>query len=86
MVSSSSLSLAWFLLDSPIGGVEGVFNAVAADGDFVGQLMVEGRGAGGGPTASATVADLIDIARGQKLPVLGMNTDRLAWLSGNRHF
>ncbi len=62
---------------SPIGGVEGVFNAVAADGDFVGQLMVEGRGAGGGPTASATVADLIDIARGQKLPVLGMNTDRL---------
>jgi homoserine dehydrogenase len=64
-------------VNSPIGGVEGVFNAVAADGDFVGQLMVEGRGAGGGPTASATVADLIDIARGQKLPVLGMNTDRL---------
>jgi homoserine dehydrogenase len=64
--------------DSPIGGVEGVFNAVAADGDFVGQLMVEGRGAGGGPTASATVADLIDIARGQKLPVLGMATDLLS--------
>ena len=47
----------------PIASVSGVFNAVVADGDFVDTTMYEGRGAGGGPTASAVVADLIDIAR-----------------------
>jgi homoserine dehydrogenase len=56
---------------SPIAAVDGVFNAVVAQGDFVGQVMMEGRGAGGGPTASAVVADLIDIARGHRVPVLG---------------
>lgn len=56
---------------SPIAAVDGVFNAVVAQGDSVGQVMMEGRGAGGGPTASAVVADLIDIARGHRVPVLG---------------
>ncbi len=51
-------------LDVPIASIEGVFNAVVADGDFVGSIMTEGQGAGAGPTASAVVADLIDIARG----------------------
>jgi len=51
-------------LDAPIASIEGVFNAVVADGDFVGSIMAEGQGAGAGPTASAVVADLIDIARG----------------------
>jgi homoserine dehydrogenase len=51
-------------LDAPIASIEGVFNAVVADGDFVGSIMTEGQGAGAGPTASAVVADLIDIARG----------------------
>jgi homoserine dehydrogenase len=50
--------------DAPIASIEGVLNAVVADGDFVGSIMTEGQGAGGGPTASAVVADLIDIARG----------------------
>ena len=45
--------------------VDGVFNAVVVEGDFVGRVMLEGRGAGAGPTASAVVADLIDIARGR---------------------
>ncbi len=45
--------------------VEGVNNAVVAEGDFVGRVMLEGRGAGAGPTASAVVADLIDLARGR---------------------
>ena len=56
---------------SPIAAVDGVFNAVVAQGDFVGPVMMEGRGAGGGPTASAVVADLIDVARGQAVPTLG---------------
>ena len=51
-------------LDAPIAHVEGVFNAVVVEGDFVGTVMLEGRGAGAGPTASAVVADLVDVARG----------------------
>ena len=49
---------------APIARVDGVFNAVVAEGDFVGRVMLEGRGAGAGPTASAVVADLIDLSRG----------------------
>ena len=56
---------------SPIAHVDGVFNAVVAEGDFVGRVMLEGRGAGAGPTASAVVADLIDVARGRNTPVWG---------------
>ena len=44
-----------------IARVDGVFNAVVAEGDSVGRVMLEGRGAGAGPTASAVVADLIDL-------------------------
>ena len=54
-----------------IAAVEGVFNAVVAQGDFVDQVMMVGRGAGAGPTASAVVADLIDIVRGDPAPALG---------------
>jgi homoserine dehydrogenase len=64
----------------PIASVAGVFNAVVADGDFVDTVMYEGRGAGSGPTASAVVADLIDIARGTILPVLGIPAANLARL------
>lgn len=56
---------------APIARVDGVFNAVVAEGDFVGRVMLEGRGAGEGPTASAVVADLIDIARNRVTPVWG---------------
>jgi len=56
---------------APIARVDGVFNAVVAEGDFVGRVMLEGRGAGAGPTASAVVADLIDIARNRHTPVWG---------------
>jgi homoserine dehydrogenase len=54
-----------------IARVDGVFNAVVAEGDFVGRIMLEGRGAGAGPTASAVVADLIDLARGRFTPSWG---------------
>ena len=63
---------------SPIARVDGVFNAVVAEGDFVGRIMLEGRGAGAGPTASAVVADLVDIARGRFTPVWGAATEELS--------
>ena len=56
---------------APIARVDGVYNAVVAEGDFVGRVMLQGRGAGAGPTASAVVADLIDLARGRATPVWG---------------
>jgi homoserine dehydrogenase len=63
---------------APIARVDGVFNAVVAEGDFVGRVMLEGRGAGAGPTASAVVADLIDIARNRLTPVWGAAFDALS--------
>ncbi len=64
-------------LVNPIAHVEGVFNAVVADGDYVDTTMYEGRGAGERPTASAVVADLVDIARGRVVPPLGVPTKSL---------
>lgn len=63
---------------APIARVDGVFNAVVAEGDFVGRVMLEGRGAGEGPTASAVVADLIDLARGRLTPVWGAAGEALS--------
>jgi homoserine dehydrogenase len=64
-------------IGTPIAHVEGVFNAVVTEGDFVGQNVVEGRGAGAGPTASAVVADLVDIARGRMLPTFSVPAAQL---------
>jgi homoserine dehydrogenase len=63
---------------APIARVDGVFNAVVAEGDFVGRVMLEGRGAGAGPTASAIAADLIDLARGRTTPVWGAELGKLS--------
>jgi homoserine dehydrogenase len=63
---------------SPIATVDGVFNAVVAEGDAVGRVMLQGRGAGAGPTASAVAADLIDLARGRHTPVWGAASGALA--------
>jgi homoserine dehydrogenase len=59
-------------LGHPLAHVTGSLNAVVAEGNFVGRLFMEGRGAGEGPTASAVVADLIDIARGEFGPAFAM--------------
>jgi homoserine dehydrogenase len=64
--------------DSPLARVDGVYNAIVAEGDFVGRVMLEGRGAGAGPTASAVVADLIDIAQGRRAPVWGAGVAQLS--------
>ncbi|WP_297371363.1 homoserine dehydrogenase [Acidocella sp.] len=65
-------------LNKPIATVDGVFNAVLLEGDFSGPVFLQGRGAGEGPTASAVVADIIDIARGTQLPVWGVKRADLA--------
>jgi homoserine dehydrogenase len=65
---------------APIASVEGVFNAVVAEGDFVDTIMMEGRGAGAGPTASAVVADLVDVARGIRMPTFAVPAGRLTAL------
>lgn len=59
-------------LGAPIAHVEDVFNAIVCDGDAIDTLMQEGRGAGEGPTASAVVADIADIARGIALPTFAV--------------
>ena len=59
-------------LGAPIAHIDGVFNAVVADGDFVDTIMQEGRGAGEKPTASAVVADIVDIACGRRAPTFGV--------------
>ena len=57
---------------SPVSDTDGVFNAVVVKGDFVGDLMLEGRGAGAHPTASAVLSDIVDIARGNRRPAFGV--------------
>ncbi|WP_340588113.1 homoserine dehydrogenase [Erythrobacter alti] len=61
----------------PLAGVGGPTNAVVAEGNFSGRLLFEGAGAGDGPTASAVVADLIDIARGNVLPPFSLPVSAL---------
>ncbi len=67
-------------LAHPLAGADGALNAIVVEGDFVGRLFFQGRGAGEGPTASAVVADLIDIARGNAFPIFGMPVAALAAL------
>ncbi len=55
--------------DSPLSGVQDVFNAVMVRGNAVGDVMFYGRGAGNYPTASAVVADIIDILEHKGAPV-----------------
>ncbi len=57
--------------DSMIAKVDGVMNAVSVVGDAVGETMYYGAGAGGDATASAVIADIVDIVRGNTTPMLG---------------
>jgi len=66
--------------DTPLARVDGVFNAVMVEGDFAGSTVYVGRGAGGGPTASAVVSDLVDLARGARTPAFGVPAAKLAKL------
>ncbi|HBR67996.1 MAG TPA: homoserine dehydrogenase [Rhodospirillaceae bacterium] len=66
---------------SALGGVEGSNNAIMIEGDFVQKVTTIGRGAGRNATASAVVADIIDMARGDKAmfkPIFGVPSRELA--------
>ncbi|MCJ8138946.1 homoserine dehydrogenase [Falsirhodobacter halotolerans] len=63
--------------DSPLGQLAGGTNMVVVEGDSVGQIVLRGAGAGQGPTASAVMGDVIDLARGIRTPVFGIPADRL---------
>ena len=64
--------------NTPLARVDGVFNAVMVDGDFAGNTVYLGRGAGERPTASAVVSDLVDLARGARTATFGVPAAKLA--------
>lgn len=63
--------------NSKIGGVDGVFNAIQIEGDYVGSGLLVGRGAGEGPTASSVLSDIVDLARGANIPTFGVPANDL---------
>ncbi len=64
--------------NSPLGQLQGGTNMVVLEGDSVGQVVLRGPGAGMGPTASAVMGDVIDIARGLRIPTFGIPAADLA--------
>ena len=63
--------------DSPLGQLQGGTNMVVIEGDSVGQIVLRGAGAGEGPTASAVMSDVVELARGVRIPVFGEPAARL---------
>ncbi len=63
--------------NSPLGQLEGGTNMVVIEGDAVEQIVLRGPGAGEGPTASAVLGDICDIARGFRLPTFGQAASTL---------
>ena len=66
--------------ETALARVDGVFNAVMIDGDYAGNTVYVGRGAGQKPTASAVASDLVDLARGARSPAFGVPAGKLAKL------
>ncbi|WP_147124339.1 homoserine dehydrogenase [Shimia ponticola] len=62
---------------SPLGQLDGGTNMVVLEGDHVGQIVLRGAGAGEGPTASAVMSDILDIARGIRVATFGQPATRL---------
>ncbi|MDJ1007954.1 MAG: homoserine dehydrogenase [Paracoccaceae bacterium] len=58
-------------MTSPLGQLENATNMVVLEGDAVGQVVLRGAGAGEGPTASAVMSDIVDIARGTRVATFG---------------
>ena len=54
-------------LSHPLASVDGAYNAISLEADFAGHCMLYGKGAGERPTASAIVADLVDVVSGRTL-------------------
>ncbi len=64
--------------DSPLGQLQGGTNMVVLEGDSVGQIVLRGPGAGEGPTASAVMSDVVEIARGCRISTFGQPAATLA--------
>ncbi|SFS41540.1 homoserine dehydrogenase [Sulfitobacter marinus] len=62
---------------SPLGQLSGGTNMIVLEGDAVGQIVLRGPGAGEGPTASAVLSDICDLARGWQGPVFGQKASTL---------
>lgn len=62
---------------SPLGQLEGGTNICVLEGDNAGQIVLRGAGAGAGPTASAVMGDVMDIARGVRISTFGMPASSL---------
>ncbi|MCL3881111.1 homoserine dehydrogenase [Marivita sp. GX14005] len=62
---------------SPLGQLDGGTNMLVIEGDQVGQIVMRGAGAGEGPTASAVMGDIIDIARGTRVTTFGQPSHSL---------
>ena len=69
---------------SPLGQLEGGTNMIVIEGDQVGQIVLRGAGAGEGPTASAVVSDISDIARGISLATFGQPAKTLKKASSSK--
>ena len=69
---------------SPLGQLEGGTNMIVMEGDQVGQIVLRGAGAGEGPTASAVVSDITDIARGISLATFGQPAKTLKKASSSK--
>ena len=69
---------------SPLGQLEGGTNMIVMEGDQVGQIVLRGAGAGEGPTASAVVSDIADIARGISLATFGQPAKTLKKASSSK--
>ena len=69
---------------SPLGQLEGGTNMIVIEGDQVGQIVLRGAGAGEGPTASAVVSDITDIARGISLATFGQPAKTLKKASSSK--
>ena len=68
---SQSMAPCLVPANSPLGQLEGGTNMIVIEGDSVGQIVLRGAGAGEGPTASAVMGDVCDIARGIRVATFG---------------
>ena len=69
---------------SPLGQLEGGTNMIVIEGDQVGQIVLRGAGAGEGPTASAVISDVVDLARGISVATFGQPAKTLIKTSSSK--
>ena len=74
---SQSMAPCLVPANSPLGQLEGGTNMIVIEGDSVGQIVLRGAGAGEGPTASAVMGDVCDIARGLRITTFGQPASTL---------